>query len=166
MVIFYIILFPILAIIFLIGVIFYVQGPPFVPSDDETTEEMVKMVKKYKGKKVIDLGSGDGKLVIALAKAGCEAHGVELNPLLVLQSRRRIREEKLKNAYIHWGNFWTIDLSSYDTVVIYGIKHIMKQLGKKMKQEMTPKSHIITNFFIFPQWKPVESRKRLLAYTV
>jgi ribosomal protein L11 methylase PrmA len=152
-------------IIFL-GTLFYLQGPPFVASDDETTKEMIALVKKYKGKRVIDLGSGDGKLVIALARAGYEAYGIELNPLLVWKSKQIIREQKIKNAHIFWGSFWNTDFSSYDMIVIYGIKHIMERLGGKLQNELKQGSHIITNFFIFPQWKAVEKKDRAVVYRI
>jgi 16S rRNA A1518/A1519 N6-dimethyltransferase RsmA/KsgA/DIM1 with predicted DNA glycosylase/AP lyase activity len=151
-------------IILFLGIIYYLQGPPFVASDDETTKEIVALVRKYKGKRVIDIGSGDGKLVIALAKAGYDAYGVELNPWLVFKSKQKIRQLQLNNAHIMWGNFWTYDLSAYDTVVLYCIKHIMHRLGQKMDKELPKTATIITNFFIFPNWKPVEQKDRAVVY--
>lgn len=154
-------------LIFLIGVVYLIQGPPFVPSDDETTNAIVHEVTKLTGKRVIDIGSGDGKLVIALAKAGCEVYGIEINPLLVWRSRRFIRKEGLEHkARIWWGNMWRTDFSSYDIIVIYGIKHIMRKLGEKLEKELPKGSVIITNFFVFPQWRPQTRSKRVLTYEI
>src|SRR3989344_9046692 len=50
-----------------------------------------------KGEKVIDLGSGDGRLMIAFAKKGCSVEGVEINPILVLISKIWIRKAGLKD---------------------------------------------------------------------
>lgn len=151
-------------IILIIGIIFYLQGPPYVPTDDETIKQFVSLAKKYKGKKIIDIGSGDGRIVIALAKAGFDAHGIELNPLLVFKSKKAIKKEGLKNAYIHWGNFWQHSFSSYDILIMYGIKHIMNQFGKKLKKELKPNSYILTNFFIFPSLTHIKKVKRVTIY--
>jgi hypothetical protein len=58
------------ALLFFKEIIFLIQGPPFVPSTDEVTKSIVKEIEKYHPKKILDMGSGDGKLVIALAEAG------------------------------------------------------------------------------------------------
>lgn len=149
----------------ILGIIFLIQGPPFVPTDSQTTKEIINLVKKYKGKRVIDLGSGDGKLVIALAQAGIDAHGIELNPILAWRSKQTIRKLKLQTkAHITWGNFWTVNLGKYDIVVLYGIKHIMQRLGEKMDTELPKGAYILTNFFTFPQWKPYARHERIVVY--
>jgi ribosomal protein L11 methylase PrmA len=153
-------------IILIFGIIYLIQGPPYVPSDDESLAEMLALVKKYKHKRIIDLGSGDGKLVIALARQGCAVDGIELNPWLVWRSRRLIKRLGLKHTRIFWGSFWNTNFSQYDTIVIYGIKHIMEPLGNKLQQELQPHSYIITNFFVFPQWKPIDKMSRAKVYKI
>lgn len=157
----------ILTVLLIIGVVYLIQGPPFVMTDNKTAQEMVTLLVKYKAKQVIDIGSGDGKLVIAFAKAGFHAYGIEMNPLLVLRSRRTIKKLHLENkARIIWGNFWKADFSAYDILVIYGIKHIMRRLGEKLETSTKPETKIITNFFLFPQWKTIEKKNRLLVYRI
>lgn len=156
-------------IVFIVGVIFLIQGPPFVPSNDEFTKNAVLEIKKLhpKPKKILDMGSGDGKLVIALAEAGFHADGVELNPKLVVQSRRSIQKKKFKNrAIIVWGNFWSYDTSSYDVIVLYVIKHIMPKLEVKLLKELHKGSYIISNYFVFPHLKPIRDDKRTKVYKV
>lgn len=151
----------------ILGTLFLIQGAPFVASDDQTTKEITSLVKQYKGKKVIDLGSGDGKLVIALAQAGVDAYGIELNPLLVWRSRKTIKKLKLqKKAHIQWGNFWTVKLSDFDIVILYGIKHIMHNLGEKLYKELPRGAYVMTNFFTFPQWKPFRQHERVVIYKI
>jgi ribosomal protein L11 methylase PrmA len=151
--------------VFILAVVFLIQGPPYVQTDDESAMQIIGMVKKYKGKRILDMGSGDGKLVILLAKEGFKIDGIELNPLLVLRSRKAIRKAGVeKNARIYWGNFWSFDTSDYDMVVLYVIKHIMPSLEKKLERELKPGSHIISNFFVFPKLKPVEKMSRAVVY--
>lgn len=80
-----------------ITLIYLLQGPPFVPSDDKTTKQLTDLVKKFKAKHVIDLGSGDGKLVISLAKNGIRTDGIELNPSLVKSSIKKIKNADFPN---------------------------------------------------------------------
>ncbi|MBI3335210.1 MAG: class I SAM-dependent methyltransferase [Candidatus Portnoybacteria bacterium] len=130
-----------------------VFGAPFVPSNRETVKKMIILAGVKPAIKAADLGSGDGRIVIALAKAGAEAHGYEINPLLVWWSRRRIRKEKLRGkAFIHWGSFWRHDLSSFDVITIFGISYIMRGLEKKLKEELKAGARVVSNEFIFPGW--------------
>jgi ribosomal protein L11 methylase PrmA len=152
-------------VVLLIGLAYLIQGPPYVPSDDESARQMLKMVKKYKPKRVLDMGSGDGKLVIMLAQAGFAADGVELNPWLVLRSRRAIKKAGVADkATIYWGSFWNYDVSSYDGIVIYIIKHAMPRLEKKLQAELRPGTHIVSNYFVFPTLKPIRQLSRARLY--
>ncbi|XP_032271100.1 ATP synthase subunit C lysine N-methyltransferase isoform X4 [Phoca vitulina] len=65
---------------------------PFVPATTKQIENVVKMLRCRRGS-LVDIGSGDGRIVIAAAKAGFRAFGVELNPWLVWYSRYRAWRE-------------------------------------------------------------------------
>ncbi len=79
------------------------KGAPFVPTDEATVSRMVELSNARSGERAADVGSGDGRIVIGLAKAGAEAHGFEINPFLVLWSRRQVRRAGLSDrATIHW----------------------------------------------------------------
>jgi ribosomal protein L11 methylase PrmA len=150
----------------LISIIYLAQGAPFVRSDYETIQAIIHAAKIQKGDKAADLGSGDGLIVIALAKAGAEAHGYEINPKLVWQSRRAIKKAGLeKSAFIHWQSFWKADLSDYDVITLYGIQHIMDKLQEKLQKELKPKARVVSNFFIFKKWHASYEHGRVHVYT-
>ena len=114
---------------------------------------------------VADLGSGDGRILIALAQDGAEAHGYEVNPLLVWNSRRAIRKAGLADkAIVHRQSFWKADLSRYRTVVAYGFPHIMKGLGKKLQKELPSGAKVISNVFVFPNLKEIRSENKVRLY--
>ncbi|HSW48224.1 MAG TPA: methyltransferase domain-containing protein [Candidatus Saccharimonadales bacterium] len=153
--------------IFIVSVLFLIQGPPFVPSNDESTEQIMKMVEMYKPKRILDMGSGNGKLVILLAQKRYKVDGIELNPRLVLKSRRAIKKANLtKNAKIYLGNFWTKDVSDYDMIILYAIKHIMPRLEKKLISELKPKSIIVSNYFKFPNLLPKKKMSIVASYEI
>ena len=62
---------------------FFTSGLGYAPSTTAIIDRMIKLLNIKPGEKAVDIGSGDGRVVIALAKAGAEAHGYEINPLLV-----------------------------------------------------------------------------------
>ena len=68
-----------------------INGAIYYPSEKKNVEVIVKFLNIKPGEKIADLGSGDGRIIIALARAGAEAHGYEVNPFLVRQSRKKIK---------------------------------------------------------------------------
>mgnify|MGYP001577833905 FL=1 len=126
---------------------------------------MIKLLDIRPGEKAADIGSGDGRIVIAMARAGAETHGYEIDPLLIWRSRRKIRQAGLQNkSFIHWKDFWNEDFSSFDIVTVYGIKHIMKKLEEKLKKELKPGARVVSNGFKFPTWQPLKSQDGLHLY--
>src|SRR5258708_3361113 len=107
------------------------HGPVFIPSTDISTELMLKLAKLHSREKLADLGSGDGKIVIAAALKGARSDGFENSPTLVYQSRRKIKKLGLSNkAHVYLKSFWSVDLSQYDVVTLYTSAFIMpKHIG-------------------------------------
>ncbi len=152
-------------------VIFYlllrplIQGAVFFPTRPESVEALVALANEKNAKLVADLGSGDGRIVIALAAAGMEAHGYEVNPVLVYLSRQRIKALGLeKKAFIHWESFWKKDFSQFDAVVVYGFPYIMKSLGKKLKKELKRGTIVLSNIYVFPDWVSQRKEKGIRLY--
>jgi cyclopropane fatty-acyl-phospholipid synthase-like methyltransferase len=146
-----------LLLIFLILIVTYFlgifRGAPFVPTQADALERMIRSARIKPGEKLADLGSGDGRIVIAAGKAGAEAHGFEINPLLVWYSRRQIKKAGLSGrAFIHWKSFWRQDFSEFQIITIFGITSIMKDLEQKLKAELAPGSRVVSNIFRFPNW--------------
>jgi hypothetical protein len=129
------------------------RGAPFVPTHQDTVARMIESAQIQPGEKMADLGSGDGRVLIAAARAGAEAHGFEINPLLIWWSRYKIKKAGLTGkAFVHWKNFWLADFSQFQIVMLFGITGIMTGLERKLKAELTPGSRVISNVFKFPNW--------------
>jgi 2-polyprenyl-3-methyl-5-hydroxy-6-metoxy-1,4-benzoquinol methylase len=79
----------ILALIPLVMVWFLRQGAPFVRTSGKRTKLIIQAAGKVSPKRIVDLGCGDGKLVIALANAGYKVDGIEIQPWLVWRARRQ-----------------------------------------------------------------------------
>ena len=122
-----------------IMLVWLARGPFYVPTKRNYVPHIVNFLALRRWEKAVDLGSGNGRLLIALAEAGAEAHGYEHNPLLVWRSRYNIKRAGLKGkAFVHTANFWNVDVSVFDAVVIYGMPYIMPKLEEKLRRELRP----------------------------
>ncbi len=143
------------------------QGPPYVPSKDAAVSEMVALAALQPRERVAELGSGDGRVAIALAQAGNAVDGFEINPLLVLLARRNVRRARLGGTVrICWRNFWRTDLSGYQVVTVFGIPHRMAALGHKLRRELTPGSRVVSNAFGIPGWPPERRSGKAFGYVI
>lgn len=141
------------------------HGPVFIPSADDKLQTMLKLAKPKKSDRIIDLGSGDGKVIIALAQQGLDAEGIEINPLLVRKTQQQIKKLGLsKKAKVKRGNFWKFNYAKYDLVFLYGTSYIMKKLETKLLRELKPGAKIISNYFQFPNWQPIKNKNQIRVY--
>lgn len=143
-----------------------VSGAPFVPSKQVMVEEMLKVAYVQKNECVIDLGSGDGRIVCAAAPLCLMSAGVEISPVLYLISKWKVWRKGLTNVVLMRDSLWNIDLSRYDVVFIYFIPHWMNKLEKKIKKEMKSGSRIISHAFAFTNWQEEKKCGTIRVYKV
>jgi 16S rRNA A1518/A1519 N6-dimethyltransferase RsmA/KsgA/DIM1 with predicted DNA glycosylase/AP lyase activity len=138
---------------------------PFVPSADDSVRALVKLAGVQKGDKVIDLGAGDGKLVMALAQSGADVTGVEIDEERAQQANEAIEGRHLaRHARILRGNLWRQNLGDYDVIVLYGVPSIMERLSRKLLKEAKPTARVVSNHFTFPDWEPDVERDNVYRY--
>ncbi len=143
------------------------RGALYEPSSAWKTELMAELAEIAPPVRTADLGSGDGRVVMAMARRGAEAHGYEINPLLVLASRRKIRREGLqRRAFIHWGSFWTADLSPYGVVTVFQVGYIMGRLERKVQRELAAGSRVVSHHWRFPNLEPEVTRADVRVYRI
>lgn len=155
-----VIVFLLLLIIFSVWV-----GAIYVPSTDWVVADMIALAAIQKGETVVDLGSGNGKIVIALAKKDIEAHGYEINPFLVLWSWVLIWKAGVwGKAHVHWGNIFSVEVKRFDVIMVFVVPYIMAKLEKKLQEECNAGTRIIVETFPFPNWKPVKKDNSIFLY--
>jgi hypothetical protein len=117
-------------------------GAPFVTSDKAFLEKIFREAKFVKGKKFLDIGSGDGRVVrYAALKYGLVASGIELQPYLVWYSRW-----KSKNTYLR-RNFLSGKLPEADYIYFYLFPGTVEKVGKKILAESMPGTLVISRAF-------------------
>lgn len=145
---------------------FFGGGAPYVPSRDQTLKRMIRLAEIKPGDTVIDLGSGDGKVVFAALEAGAgRAIGYEIRSDLVKKSRARAHELGLADkAEFIAGSMWKADLSPGNVVFIYQLPYTMKFMQKKMRRELPAQARLVSNAFEFPDWQPHEKEEFVFVY--
>ncbi|XP_059029620.1 ATP synthase subunit C lysine N-methyltransferase isoform X3 [Mustela lutreola] len=104
---------------------------PFVPATTKQIENVVKMLHCRTGS-LVDIGSGDGRIVIAAAKAGFRAVGYELNPWLVWYSRYRAwREGVQDSAQFYISDLWKVTFSQYSNIIVFGVPQMVRGMVQR-----------------------------------
>uniref|UniRef100_A0A3B4GUX1 ATP synthase subunit C lysine N-methyltransferase n=1 Tax=Pundamilia nyererei TaxID=303518 RepID=A0A3B4GUX1_9CICH len=125
---------------------------PFVPATTTQVENVLKALRARSGT-LVDIGSGDGRIVIAAAKHGFRASGFELNPWLVWYSRYRAwREGVYRSTSFHISDLWKVSFAQYSNVVIFGVPQMKLEL--KLASELPSTAKVVTCRFPFPTWIP------------
>ncbi|XP_046143106.1 LOW QUALITY PROTEIN: ATP synthase subunit C lysine N-methyltransferase [Osmia bicornis bicornis] len=106
-----------------------------VPATSQQVKNVLQALEGRTGS-LIDLGSGDGRIVFATAKAGFKAHGIELNPWLIWYSQIEsiITGSSSKNTFIKQ-NLWKHNLKNYDNIVIFGMADVEKKFMRELKKD-------------------------------
>ncbi len=131
-------------------------GAPWVPLEPHVVNRILELTKVKPGDVFYDLGSGDGRMVIAAASLGAKAYGIEIDPFRVLYSRFCIFIFGLSGrAKIIHRNIFNVDLSSADIVTIYLLQETNDKLFIKLSRELKPNTRVVSAAFTFPKWKPI-----------
>ena len=126
----------------------------WVPSPPEMVNKMLEIAKVTPADYVIDLGSGDGRNVIAAAKLGANALGVEYNPEMVKLSQRLAKEAGVENkARFVEGDMYEADISKASVMALFLLPVNLNKLVPKFL-DLKPGSRIVLNTFGIDGWEP------------
>ena len=132
---------------------------PFVPSDMTNVERMVKLARLKAGEVVVDLGSGDGRIVFTSIKSNPKVTGwgVDLDAALVDKTNAAARAQGLGNrAQFFHRNAFDADLSKVDVVYMWLWTEVQQMLRAKILAEARPGTRVVTNLWGMGSWEPDE----------
>ena len=129
---------------------------PFVPTPHEVVNRMLELAEIEQGDVLYDLGSGDGRIVVAAAKQfGIRAVGFEVDPVLVKDSRQIIKRAGLEElAEIREQDIRSVDFSPASVVTMYLYPAANLRLRPVLMRELKPGSRVISHDFGMGNWKP------------
>ncbi len=126
----------------------------WVPTPDLLVTRMLEMAKVTPEDYLIDLGSGDGRTVIAAAKIGATAVGIEYNPEMVALSKKNAKEAGVstKTEFIE-ADLFEYDFSKATVITMFLLPEINLKLRPKIL-DLKPGTRIVTNTFTMAEWEP------------
>lgn len=143
------------------GPYYYEESPfdrtklvPYVPTPPAVVAKMIELARVGKNDLVYDLGSGDGRIVIAAAKKGAKAIGFEIDGDLVKESRAKITTAGLHTrAEIRQQDILTVDLTPATVVTLYLFPDVNLQLRPKLRRQLKPGARIVSHAFSMGDWQ-------------
>jgi SAM-dependent methyltransferase len=131
----------------------------YVPTSNRVAEAMLQMAHTTASDVVYDLGSGDGRIVIAAAKKfGARGVGVEIDPELVAKATKNARKAGVSdNVRFIQGDLFKTDLSDATVVTLYLSNSINLRLRGAL-QKLRPGTRIVSHRFTFGDWAPEAER--------
>ena len=130
---------------------------PGVPSPGSVVEAMMELAGVGPDDYVIDLGSGDGRIVIAaVAKHRARGgFGVDINPVAIAHARENaIKAGVADRVQFYERDLFATDVREATVVTIYLLPSIMGKVERKLRAELKPGARIVVHDFPFPDWRP------------
>lgn len=124
-------------------------GAPYLPTLSRQVKTAMELAELKPEQRLLELGCGDGKVLVAAAKQGIHVTGYELNPVLVIVSWvRTIRYRRL--VTVKWANFWQVRLPETDVIFVFLLPKYMARLDKKIIQESSKPVKLVSFAFTIP----------------
>jgi len=155
-------IFLILLVLVVLGSFAYagILAAPWVPMRSQDIKSFLKLARIQSGQTVYDLGSGDGRLIIAAAKTGAISTGFEISilPFIISLIRVIFLPANLKSRVrIKFKNFFKADLSDADLVYVFLSQEKHNQLREKFEKELSSGAKVITYIWPIEGWMPSDS---------
>jgi hypothetical protein len=136
-----------------------IAGAPYVPTPTPIVDRMLTLANVGPNDYVIDLGSGDGRLVItAVAKYKARGGmGVEIDPGLVTHATDNAEKAGVADRvkFVE-GDLFVADIGQATVVTLYLLPRMMGQVEAKLSKELKPGTRVVSHNYPLPSWKPMD----------
>jgi SAM-dependent methyltransferase len=130
---------------------------PFVPTPHDVVNKMLELAHVSSGDVVYDLGSGDGRIVIAAAKAfGARGVGIDIDPARVAEATRNAQAAGVSNLVeFRVGDAMQADVSGATVVTLYLLSSANRRLQPMLQRQLKPGARVVShNFGMGADWPP------------
>jgi len=138
-------------------------GAPFLPTLKPKVVIALDLINLKKGQTLLELGSGDGRVLKAAASRGLNAVGYELNPLLVLYSKILTFRYR-KQVRVVWGNFWKKQWPPADGIFVFLLQPYMEKLDQKIVADCGKRTKLVSFAFKIESRKSSADKEGLYLY--
>ena len=145
-------------------------GAPWAPTAVATVDQLLRLADVQPGETVVDLGAGDGRIVVRAARRfGALGIGVELDPLRWLVANLGIWVRGLEGrARVVHANMYNYDLSDADVVTLYLLQGTNQRIKERLAQQLRSGARVVSHAFSMEGWTPtiIDERRRLFVYEI
>lgn len=152
----------VLLVVLCFGLVVFV-GPPYLPTLNPQMNLALDMLGLKKGDTMLELGCGDGKVLLAAAQRGWKVVGYELNPLLVVLCRIRTWRYRSRVRVV-WGNFWLTTWPPADGIFGFVLPRYMTKLDKKITRWHSRPIKLASFAFTIPGRKTLREENGVFLY--
>lgn len=138
-------------------------GAPYVPTLDKQVEAALDLLDLKKGQTMLELGCGDGKVLIAAAERGYKVVGYELNPLLAIIAWARTRRYG-NQVKVVWGNFWNKPWPRADGIFVFLLDKFMVKLDMAITAQPHRPIKLVSFAFQIPGSEPAMIKDGIYLY--
>ena len=137
-----------------------VNAGPYVPSPSTVVSQMLELAEVGPRDVLIDMGSGDGRIVLTAAKLrGARGLGIEIQePLVALSIEAARREGIADRARFVRQDLFNTDVSEATVVTLYLLPHTVNQLEGKLRRELRPGTRVLSHDYPIAGWLPETSQ--------
>ena len=127
---------------------------PYVPTPDKVVERMLDLADVNSSDYVIDLGSGDGRIVIAAAKRGATGHGIDLDPQRISEARTNAVNANVDDRVMFMeANIFNTDFSNASVVTMYLLPTVNIKLRPELLDKLEPGTRVVSHSFDMDEWE-------------
>jgi SAM-dependent methyltransferase len=139
------------------------RGAPYVPIVRRDYEPVLDLAELKPGQTILDLGSGDGRLLRAAAQRGYQGVGYEINPFVYVVSLF-VTWRYRRLVTIHLGDFWAAPVTSADAIYVFLIDRLMSRLDAKLTAEIKHSTPVVSFVFAIPGRTPDKTTRNAFRY--
>ena len=139
----------------------------YVPTPVDVVEKMLEMANVGPGDYVIDLGCGDGRIVIAAAKRGAFGHGVDIDPQRIKEAQENAKKTGVADKVVFVEeNIYDTDFSRANVITMYLFPSINIKLRPSLLENLEPGSRIVSHDFNMDEWKADKQYGRMEEHAI
>ena len=128
---------------------------PYVPTPTKVVNKMLEVADVGPGDYVIDLGSGDGRIVIAAAQLGAYGHGVDIDPERISEARENAEGAGVSDRVMFLQqNIFNTDFSRANVITMYLLSSVNIKLRPKILNTLEPGTRLVSHDFDMNDWEP------------
>ncbi|NGP76718.1 class I SAM-dependent methyltransferase [Balneolaceae bacterium YR4-1] len=127
---------------------------PYVPTPQKVVERMLDLADVNSSDYVIDLGSGDGRIVITAAKRGATGHGIDLDPQRISEARTNAVNANVADRVMFMeANIFNTDFSNASVITMYLLPTVNEKLRPELLDKLEPGTRVVSHSFDMDEWE-------------